>query len=445
MRREAEAATGRQEGGDLGRCLIVANSFPPVHGGSCVVYDNLARHAGGRIAVLAPSLDYQTGRPFRDLAAFDAAAPYDVYRLPRLRTRILTGQPSRRARVALALADLRIRATVLLTVARICRAQRIDTVCVGELVASGWLIKAARLLGLRTLVYVHGEEITLSDAYDPDRARRSAALMQVSRVIAVSRFTESALMRLTQVPQSRISLIPNGVDLARFVPRPRRPDLAARYGLEGRPVLLTVGRLCARKGIDRVIEALPALLARFPDLIYLVVGEGALRPALERRACTLDVSNAVVLAGVVPPDELADHYALADAFIMANRTLPDGDTEGFGLVFLEANACGIPVIAGTAGGSPDAVADGLNGITIDGDSVPAITAAVTRILSEPDLRDQLREDGLRVAASSGWQSRAAQFLALCDGDRRSPRPAFAENRDMTLRDSHQRPALAPLD
>ena len=446
MRRASGVATGQQiEGGAQPLCLIVANSFPPVHGGSCVVYDNLARHSGGRVCVLAPSLDYQTGRPFPDLAAFDAAAPYQIYRLRRLRTRILSGRPGLRVRLTLAAADLRIRATVLLAVARICRTHRIRTVCIGELVASGWLIKAARLLGLRTLVYVHGEEITLSDAYDPDRARRRAALMRAGAVIAVSRFTEAALIRLTGVAPPRISLIPNGVDLARFTPRPRRADLVARYGLEGRQVLLTVGRLCARKGMDRVIEALPGLLARFPDLVYLVVGEGALRTDLERLAASLGVADAVVLAGVVAADELADHYALADAFIMANRTLPDGDTEGFGLVFLEANACGIPVIAGSAGGSTDAVADGVNGIAIDGDSVAAITSAVGRVLAEPLLRAQLREDGLRVASQSGWQSRASRFLALCERGVHEAWPSVDGAPGAAIRDPQKGPALVPLD
>ena len=151
------------------------------------------------------------------------------------------------------------------------------------------------------------------------------------------------------VPGEKIELVSNGVDLERFVPRPRPDHLVVRYGLAGRRVLLTVSRLYARKGMDRVIESLPAVLGRFPDLVYLIVGEGAYRPTLETLVAHHDLGRNVVFAGAVPDYELTDHYSLGDVFIMANREMPDGETEGFGLVFLEANACGLPVIAGKAG------------------------------------------------------------------------------------------------
>ncbi len=132
------------------------------------------------------------------------------------------------------------------------------------------------------------------------------------------------------------------MDLSRFNPRPKRADLLARYGLEGRRILLTVGRLYERKGMDKVIESLPQVLAQLDRVAYLVVGDGPYRPTLEAMAGQFGVRDNVVFAGAVADTELVDHYALADAFIMANREMPDGDTEGFGLVFLEANACVFP-------------------------------------------------------------------------------------------------------
>lgn len=395
------------------RCLLVANVFPPIHGGSASVYDSLARFGQGRVSVLAPSADYYTGRELSGWRAFDAAAPFRVHRLKLLRTRML---PKLRPhdRIILAAQDVVLRLQLVRAIARIARAENIGTVCIGELVAGGWLVGICRRLGLRTLIYVHGEEVNVTDSYDFARRRRRATLAQADAVIAVSRFARDALIGLMGVDPAKITLIPNGVDLGRFFPRPRRADLMARYNLAGKRVLLTLGRLQERKGQDKVLEALPALRRSLPDLVYLMVGDGPSRAALQAQAQALGIGDCVVFAGVVPPDEVADHYALADTFIMANRELANGDTEGFGLVFLEANASGVPVIAGRAGGSVDAVTDGLNGLVVDGEDVHAITEAILRVFQDTNLRAGLVERGLAVAAQSGWASRVDTFLQICD-------------------------------
>jgi len=395
------------------RCLLVANVFPPITGGSASVYENLARFGQGRVSVIAPASDYMTGRALEGWRAFDAGAPFPVHRLPLLRTRMLA-KLRPRDRVILAVQDVILRLRLVRAIARISRAERIGTVCIGELVAGGWLVRICRrLLGLRTILYVHGEEVSIVDSYDSTRRRRRATLAEADRVVAVSRFTREALVSLMGVDPAKITLIPNGVDLTRFAQRPRRADLMQRYGLSGRRVLLTVGRLSERKGQDKVIEALPALRQTMPDLAYLMVGDGPSRQALESQARALDVAESVVFAGTVPPDDLVDHYALADVFIMANRELASGETEGFGLVFLEANACGVPVIAGRAGGSVDAVTDGVNGLLVDGTQVSAIIQAVTRIFTDAPLRAALVRQGLDVASHAGWARRVQSFLDLC--------------------------------
>jgi phosphatidylinositol alpha-1,6-mannosyltransferase len=404
---------GKPPGGDEPRrCLLVANVFPPINGGSASVYDSLARFGQGRVTVLAPSADYMTGRELEGWREFDAAAPYRVHRLTYLRTRMLP-KLRPRDRVILAVQDVVLRVRLVRAIARISRAENIRTVCIGELVAGGWLVRICRLLGLRTLVYVHGEEVNILDSYDFSRSRRRATLARADGVVAVSRFTRDALISLMGVDPAKITLIPNGVDLARFAPRPRQVGLMRRYGLAGHPVLLTVGRLSERKGQDKVIEALPALRQTIPGLTYLLVGEGPSRPMLEAQAEALGVAENVVFAGAVAPHELVDHYALADAFIMANRELPSGETEGFGLVFLEANACGVPVIAGRAGGSVDAVTDGVNGLLVDGEDVRSIVAGVSRVFHDQTLRTTLVQQGLAVAAQAGWESRVETFLKLC--------------------------------
>ncbi|HEY1411246.1 MAG TPA: glycosyltransferase [Rhodopila sp.] len=397
------------------RCLVVANTFPPVHGGSAIVYDSLARFSGGRVSVLAPREDYRDGRPIEKWRESDRQAPFRVHRLRHLRTLFLPEDAGTWQRIVSLMSDLTIRVSILHRIWKIVRTENIAVVCVGELVSGGWLAGACRrLFGLKTLIYVHGEEISIRTRYDEGGQRRRRALSAADGIVAVSRFTQDTLIRGFNVPQRKIELVSNGVDLARFVPRPRPNDLVARYGLSGRRVLLTVGRLYARKGMDRVIESLPLVLRRFPDLLYLIVGEGSYRPTLEQLVADLGLGRNVIFAGAVPDHRLTDHYSLGDVFIMANREMPDGDTEGFGLVFLEANACGLPVIAGCAGGSVDAVTDQVNGLVVDGNNTTAVAGAIIRIFEDQALRDRLRLGGAEVARAAGWDRRVAQFLNVCD-------------------------------
>ncbi|HET6307319.1 MAG TPA: glycosyltransferase, partial [Rhodopila sp.] len=314
------------------RCLVVANTFPPIHGGSAIVYDSLARFGHGRVSVLAPQRDYRDGCPIQGWREFDRTAPFKVHRTRLLRTLFLPPGAGVIRRIIGLAEDLAIRVAVLRGIGRIIRTENIKVLCIGELVAGGWLAAACRrLYGLKTIIYVHGEEISTRTSYDRRRQRRRRSLAAADGIVAVSRFTRDTLIDSFAVPPDKIELISNGVDLARFTPRPRKRPLVQRYALAGRKVLLTVSRLYARKGMDRVIEALPAVLRRHPSLVYLIVGEGAYRPTLERLVAQHNLTHSVIFAGAVPDHELADHYSLGDVFIMANREMPDGETEGFGL------------------------------------------------------------------------------------------------------------------
>jgi phosphatidyl-myo-inositol dimannoside synthase len=398
------------------RCLVVANTFPPVHGGSAIVYDSVARFGGGRVSVLAPRQDYRNGWPIPGWREFDHRAPFRVHRIRLLRTRFLPDDAGILRRVGGLTTDLAIRVSTLLAIWRILRSEDIAVLCIGELVAGGWLAGACRrLFGVMTLIYVHGEEISTRTDYDQGGARRRRALEAADGIVAVSRFTRDRLIGTFGVPPSKIKLISNGVDMARFHPTTRPSGLAGRYGLRGQPVLLTVGRLSARKGMDRVIESLSRVRQQIADIRYLIVGEGPYRPTLEALVAHHGLGPQVIFAGSVPDDELVGHYALGDVFIVADREMPDGETEGFGLVFLEANACGLPVIAGKAGGSVDAVTDQVNGLVIDGQDTAAIAQAVITLFQDHALRRRLRSGGIDVARAAGWDLRVGRFLRFCDG------------------------------
>ena len=404
-------ADARGTGRDV---LLIANNLPPVRGGSGIVYDNLARHAQGRIVAIAPKVSYQDGLSLIGWREHDRLAPYKVIRLPLLRTVLRDATPGWHRRVRFWITDGVIRIRLLAAVLRQILFHRIGAVCIGELVASAWVLGVLRLFPHVTrAVYVHGEEITTLDDYDSGQARRRAALMMAHRIIVVSRFTSEAVAALLgEAARDRVHLIENGVDVDRFRPLPRSADLLTRYGLDGDFVFISVCRLLEKKGIDHAIKAFGQVVARYPGSRFLVVGEGPYRPTLERLAGDEAVAGKVVFAGAVSEDELVEHYALGDVFVMPNRRLPDGDTEGFGLVFLEANACGLPVIAGSDGGSIDAVRDGVNGILVDGHSVDAIAQAMIEVRANPVVRERLRAGGLNAASVADWRHKARDFLAL---------------------------------
>ena len=406
------------------RILLIANNLPPVRGGSAIVYDSLARHAGGAIAAIAPKLSYLDGLPLIAWREHDRQAPYPVTRLTLLRTIIDPAHPRRLLarrlpRLSLHLHDLGIRARLLAVLAHALLRGRIAGVCIGELVASAWVLDVLRLCFPRVIraVYVHGEEITTSLDYDTTLERRRRALLAAQHVVVVSRFTAQVVAELLGTAAAgRIRLIENGVDLARFRPLPRPAALAAKYGLQGCFVFVSVCRLLEKKGIDHAIRAFAGIAADYPDSRFLVIGEGPYGPALATLAAECGVADKVVFAGAVADDELAEHYALGDVFVMPNRRLDNGDTEGFGLVFLEANACGLPVIAGSDGGSKDAVRDGVNGLLVDGHSVAAIAAAMRSLRQDPVLRERLRAGGQAVAAGADWRHKAQAFMDLFHPD-----------------------------
>lgn len=396
------------------RCLLVTSIFPPIHGGSAVVYDNLGRHSGGQLVVLAPYRHYETGRVLVGWRDHDKAAPYPIYRTELLRPR--EHEPASRLHSLWRYLriDLPLKARILWRVLSIIRKERIRVLCIGELNSGSWIGPYAKLLGCRIINYIHGEEVTARAQYTFFGRSKQKFLNRADAVVAVSNFTRQVLIDLTQTAPEKIEVIYNGVDLDRFRVIDPPQELRAKYGIVGKRVLLSVGRLVPRKGIDMVIEALPGLLRRHPDLHYLIVGSGPYRERLEEMVAKLDLKRHVTFTGPVDDDALTAHYAICDLFVLPNREMPDGDTEGFGLVFLEANACGKPVVGGRAGGVVEAVRDGHNGLLVDGASVEEISEAISRLLDDPVLYERLRAGGLEIARQSSWQSRARQFQELCD-------------------------------
>jgi phosphatidylinositol alpha-1,6-mannosyltransferase len=388
---------------------MVCHTFPPLIGGSAGVYAALAREAKGAIAVLTSRLDPATGRERPGWREADAAAGHPVRRIGLVRPPLPGGAFRNRLlrHAAWGLRALRLALVIAIEAGR----HRADAVCICDDETVGWLVPfVRRVLRRRALIYCHGDDLVQTDA----AARRTRArwFAEADLVVAAGGFPAAQLASLYGVPRERIAVLPNGVDLDRFRPVPPDPTRRAALGLEGRRVILAPTRLVPRKGLDRLIAAMPAIRARHPAAILLVVGDGPQRAALEALAATRGGAAAIRFIGAVAAGEMPALYALAEFVALPNRAEP-GETDGTPLVFLEANACGRPVIGGRAGGTAEAVRDGTNGLLVDGEDVAAIAAAALRLLDDPALAARLAAGGLEAAREAGWAACAAAFLALC--------------------------------
>lgn len=219
------------------------------------------------------------------------------------------------------------------------------------------------------------------DAWQPSPSWLANKLVQkVDGIISVSELTNKRFLNWAKLDSIKEFILPNTVSLECFTPKEKNSDLLKRYKLEGKTILMTLGRLDSHeryKGFDEVLEVLPSLIQEIPNLAYIIAGEGSDRQRLEAKVSSLAIEKHVIFTGFVPETEKADHYRLADAYVMPSKG------EGFGIVFLEAMACGIPVVASKLDGGREAVRNGLLGIVVNPDNPEEIKAGIIEALKRP--------------------------------------------------------------
>lgn len=266
-----------------------------------------------------------------------------------------------------------------------------------------------RLLGLPYVAYCHSEEVTQMEQFRFQPLIRDRIYREADAVVAACEFARKLLLQIG-VPEERIHKINPGVDWARFSPRPRNPELVHRFSLEGKKVLLTVSRLCARKGHDMVMKSIARIAAQVPNVRYLIAGRGPEEARLRQLAADLNLNPVVEFVGFVSEADLPEYYGLCDLFVMPNREEGDGDIEGFGMVFLEAAAAGKAVVAGKSGGTEDSVVDGITGLLVNPENVAELADAFRRLLLDDTLRNKLGEAGMnRARTEFDWAVRARQL------------------------------------
>ena len=215
-------------------------------------------------------------------------------------------------------------------------------------------------------------------------------------------FTKGEIAKISNQPQKFLQIAP-GIDTQHFAPKSARGDLIEKYRLDGRRVIVSVGRLVHRKGQDELVKAMPKILEQFPDAILLFVGEGPIKQMLFNSAKQLGVLPKVVFAGRVSHHDLPDYICLGEIFAMPVRSRFSGlEVEGLGIVYLEASACGLPVIVGNSGGAVDAVLDKKTGLLVDGTKSDQIADAICELLANPERAKQMGAAG-RDWVINNWQ------------------------------------------
>ncbi|MGW4347456.1 glycosyltransferase family 4 protein [Streptomyces sp. NPDC004690] len=357
------------------KTLVVTNDFPPRPGGIQAFLHNMALRLDPDRLVVYASTWNRSAEGRRATAAFDAEQPFTVVRD---RTTMLLPTP-----------DAIRRATGLL------REHGCTAVWFGAAAPLGLMTPALRRAGAERLVATtHGHEAGWAQLPGARQLLRRIG-ESTDTLTYLGEYTRSRIARaLTPAAAARMAQLPPGVDEKTFHPGSGGAQVRARLGLSDRPVVVCVSRLVRRKGQDTLIRALPRILAAEPDTVLLIVGGGPYEKDLRRLAAETGVAASVRFTGAVPWAELPAHYGAGDVFAMPCRTRRGGlDVEGLGIVYLEASATGLPVVAGDSGGAPDAVLDGETGWVVRGAAPEEAADRIVTLLGDAELRRRMGERG----------------------------------------------------
>jgi phosphatidyl-myo-inositol dimannoside synthase len=367
------------------RVVLLTGNFPPEAGG-------ISEHLG----ILAKSLLQDVlviGLPLEGWQAYDAQQNYHIKRLS------IPGGWNTQSSKYKYLApyfywELR-------------KEKNYDYVLCGEahhtLMLPAWL--AQKRFGIPYGVFTYGKEM-LHRQKDGSRFLFNPLLRAAQNVFPDSQRAGKIAMDIG-VQSEKLHIIHPSVNVER-VNRSADPDLVRqKFGLQGKKIILSVGRLVERKGQDMLIRALPGIIAKVPDVHYLIAGRGPYETQLKTLARNMNADSYITFAGFVPENDLGSYYASCDVFAMISREIPEeGEIEGFGIVYLEANLFGKVVVAGRSGGVSDAVLDGQTGLMVDPESPFEVADTIIKLLSDPALANRFGEAG-RARVLNDFSGRSA--------------------------------------
>jgi phosphatidyl-myo-inositol dimannoside synthase len=388
-------------------CLFLCKRTPPPWTGGSAVYDHyLLSKCKDRDLIMVSSRNEGSD-------AYDRSLPFPVVRMR------LWGTGTRLAILLWLAGSGPILAWLLLK-------HRAAVLHIGACkwdLLGGWL--AAKMTRRKLVVTIHGEDLAHKDLRPWWNIKRiwrlllvkmtAVALRRCDTVLCNSNFTAGLVLQ-RGVHKERVVVITPGIESGKTYP-PAIPDPALVQQIEGKRVILTVGRFMPRKGQEIVLRALPEIRREFPDVIYVMAG-GARREAAgyvnlcSKLAADKTLNGAAIMLEDPADDLIAWLYSVSEAFVMPNRTMPDGDTEGYGIVFLEAGWWRLPVVGGRAGGAVEAVDDGITGILVDGENHHDVARAIRMLLNDRALAKRMGDAGRAKVARNDWMSKAEQYRDL---------------------------------
>lgn len=384
----------------MNRLLVLSELFLPTKGGTAVWAAEVYKRLGG------PEIHIITA-DVPGAAEFDRGHPNTIHRISLRRVAWLRPE------------SLVMYGRFFLKSLRLALRYRFDAIHAFRALPEGLVAwSVARITCRSVVIYAHGEELTSWGRGGKYRTM-CFALRHADRVIANSEHTQATLLDMG-IPSPRISVIYPGVDVSRFRPGLESADLRAPFNIASDDKLVfSVGRLSRRKGFDQVIRAVAQLRAENLPVRYVIAGIGEDAEYLDALIIEHKLQNVVHRLGSVSEEDLPRWMNACDVFAMPNRDL-NGDSEGFGMVFIEAAACGKPSLAGVAGGTASAVIDGETGIRVNGDDIRQVAAALRLLLRDAALRQAWGTAALkRVSIDFSWERVAEKTQALSFQKRKS--------------------------
>ena len=320
---------------------------------------------------------------------------------------------------------IRDRAKVLLptprinrSVAKVMKDYDASFIWFGAAAPLGWMSGHLRRSGAKRIVALtHGHEVWWSKLWPFSLVMKTMA-GQIDALGYLGEFTKRAMMKAVGDSTEMVRIAP-GISIDHFTPGPKSADLAKELGVENKELVLCVGRLVHRKGQDRLIEAMPRVLKSIPNAALLIVGEGPRRDVLEKLVAKHNLEGTVRIVGRLSYDKLPEVIRLGDVFAMPSRSRFFGlEVEGLGIVYLEASACGVPILAGASGGAPDAVLEGETGLVVDGKNTDAIADSIIKLLNDAPLRQRMSVRGRQWASEEwNWSHWGREFTQMLLGEK----------------------------
>lgn len=369
--------------------LLITNDFPPIVSGISTVFYHFWKYLPpDKIMILAPKVP--------GCSEFDEKETFHI-----IRKKISTGESGK--------AKLFKMFLIVLYALYYLKKYDIKKLHCGQIISVGLAgLICKKLLGVKYNVWVYGSETVRFGNSRITSWLMKKVIKESEELVTNSEFTSQEYKRWGISREKMVKIIP-GVDSTAFQPQEKQQSLVEKYNIQGKQVIMTVGRLDERKGHDMVIRAMARLVKQLPTVVYMIVGKGREEQRLRNLADYLKLSDRIIFTGFVKEEFLPNYYNLCDVFVLPNRETEQhnqfrGDYEGFGVVFLEAGACGKPAIAGNSGGSVEAVVNGVTGLIVNPRSEPDIADAIERILTDKGLANRLGMAGRQRAEKEfDWQ------------------------------------------